>query len=113
MGAALMQAGRPVSFFARSFQKAELNYTVTEKELLGCVEALKHWRCFLEGVSAEQLTVVTAHDPLVHLQTQKDLSRRQARWIEFLQRFTFRWQYRPGRTNVADAISRMPHLGTS
>ena len=57
--------------------------------------------------------MVTDHNPLVHLQTQRDLSRRQARWAEFLQRFTFKWHYRPGRTNVADAISRMPHLDAS
>ena len=37
-----------------------------------------------------------------------NLSRRQARWSEFLQRFNFVWEYRPGRTNVADPLSRNP-----
>ncbi len=30
------------------------------------------------------------------------------RWMEFLSRFHFTWQYRPGRTNVADPLSRDP-----
>ena len=88
IGAVLLQEGRPVGFYARSLDKAEKNYSATERELLGCHDALKHWRCFLEGVPASMLTVVTDHNPLVHLQTQKDLSRRVARWAEFFQRFT-------------------------
>jgi hypothetical protein len=35
------------------------------------------------------------------------LSRRQARWSEFLQRFgNYKWDYCPGKQNVADALSR-------
>jgi hypothetical protein len=35
------------------------------------------------------------------------LSRRQARWSEFLQQFDFEWVYRPGWQNVADPLSRL------
>ena len=51
--------------------------------------------------------MVTDHNPLVFLQTQANLSRRQVRWSEYLQAFRFRWQYRPGRINVADPLSRV------
>ena len=74
------------------------------------LEVLKQWRCYLEGVPKEKFILVTDHHPLTYLQTQQCLSRRQARWSEYLQRFVFKWHYRPGRSNVADAISRMPHL---
>jgi hypothetical protein len=38
---------------------------------------------------------------------QPNLSRRQARWLEFLQRFgKFKRDYCPGEQNVADALSR-------
>ena len=110
IGAVLLQQGRPVAFCARSLQPAELNYHTTDQELLGCIYALQQWRCFLEGVPKDMFTLVTDHNPLVHLQDQPDLSRRQARWSEYMQRFTFTWQYRPGRLNVADAISRLPQL---
>ncbi len=51
---------------------------------------------------------MTDHNPNTHLQTQPNLSRRQARWAEYLQRFQFKWEYRAGRTNIADPLSRHP-----
>jgi len=73
--------------------------------MLGVVHALKVWRCYLEG---SDFTVVTDHCPNTFFDTQVNLSRRQARWSEFLSRFKFDWEYRPGRTNVADPLSRNP-----
>ena len=108
IGAVLLQDHRPVSFVSRKMIPAELNYTTTEQECLAVIHALKVWRCYLEGQPKERLTIITDHNPLVHLPKQPTLSRRMARWSEYLQRFTFQWQYRPGRTNVADPISRRP-----
>lgn len=52
--------------------------------------------------------MITDHCPNTFFQTQPTLSRRQARWSEFPQRFDFQWVYRPGRINVADPLSRNP-----
>ena len=82
---------------------AEHNYTTGEQELFAVVHAMRTWRCYLEGVDS---TMVTDHNPLVFLQTQANLSRRQFSWSEYLQAFRFRWQYRPGRINLADPLSR-------
>jgi hypothetical protein len=103
LGAVVLQDGRPVAFESRKLSPAEQNYTVTEQQMLGVVHALKTWRCYLEG---SDFTVVTDHCPNTFLDTQVNLSRRQARWSEFLSRFKFDWEYRPGRTNVADPLSR-------
>ena len=70
---------------------------------------MKVWRCYLEGLSKDMLTLVTDHCLNVHLQEHRNLSRRQVRWVEYLQRFHFKWSYRPGRLNVADPISRRPY----
>jgi len=105
LGAVLIQEGRPIAFWSRKMVPAERNYHVTEQELLAVIDALKAFRCYVDGVP---FTLVTDHKPNTFLTTQPTLSRRQTRWSEHLQRFNFTWEYRPGRTNVADPLSRNP-----
>ena len=105
LGAVLLQDEHPVAFESRKLSPAEVRYTTTEQEMLAVVHALRTWRCYLEGV---QFTVVTDHNPITFFSTQQTLSRRQARWLETLSSFTFEFKYRPGRTNVADPLSRQP-----
>eukprot|EP00983_Pelagomonas_calceolata_P027488 863143-Pelagomonas_calceolata.AAC.1 len=101
-----MQKQRPLAYESRKLRPAEVNYTTGEQELLAVVHALKIWRCYLE---VPHFTVVTDHNPLVHLPSQPNLSRRQVRWSEYLQRFHFDWVYKPGTGNrAADALSRNP-----
>ena len=90
IGAILTQDGQPVAYESRKLSDAERNYTTTERELLAVMHALKKWRCYLEG---PRFKIVTDHNPLVHLQTQSQLSRRLARWSEYLQGFDFGWAY--------------------
>lgn len=107
-GAVLLQDGHAVAFLSHRFSPAERNYTTTDQEALGVIHALQQWRCYLEG--APDVTVVTDHQPLTYLGSLKAsglLSRRQARWISFLQDQHIRWSYRPGRINVADPLSRI------
>lgn len=97
---------RPVAYDSRSFKGAELNYPVHEKELLAIIRALAKWRTDLLGHSFE---VWTDHRTLEHFQSQRDLSRRQARWMEFLSQYDVTIHYLPGeRNSVADALSRLP-----
>jgi len=107
-GAVLLQEGRVVSYASKKFIAAERNYTTTEQELLGVVHAMKEWRCYLEG--AESVTLVTDHNPLKYLTDKPELTRRLGRWMEFLAPYKFNWEYRKGRDNVADPISRSPML---
>ena len=104
-GAVLVQEGKPLAYFSSKFCPAERNYTTGEQELLGIIKALKEWRCYLEG--CQGLTLVTDHNPLTFFSVQPTLSRRQARWSEFLSRFHFVVKYRPGATNPADPLSRL------
>jgi hypothetical protein len=104
LGAVLLQKGHPVAFESRKLNSTELNYNVTEKEMLAVVHALRVWRCYLEGAD---FAVYTDHVLNTYFQTQPNLSRRQARWSEFLQRFgAFKWKYRKGASNAADALSQ-------
>ena len=104
LGAVLTQEGRAVAYASRKLIAAEANYTVTELELLAVVYALTEWRCFLEGVTFK---IITDHCPNSFFATQPTLNRRQARWSEYLQGFPgLSWEYRPGKTNIADPLSR-------
>ena len=95
----------PVAYESRKMNAAEGNYATHEKELLAVIHALRTWRHYLLGNS---FTVVTDHNSLKYLHTQPNLSRRQARWAEFLAEFEFDFVYRPGKGNVvADALSRL------
>lgn len=108
LGAVLMQDGRPVAFESRKMTETEQRYPTTEQELLAVVHAFEVWRCYLESIRPMKHTVITDHNPNTFFQTKAVLSRRQARWAETLGQYHFEWQYRPGRINVADPLSRHP-----
>ncbi len=109
IGGVLLQKGRPIAFESRKMNPAERNYSAGEQELLAVVHCLRHWRCYLEQCPGG-LTLVTDHKPNTFLPTTELLSRRQARWSELLSRYEFEWQYRPGRINCADPLSRIVYL---
>ena len=96
----------PVAFHSRTFSGAELNYDVHDKELLAIFEAFKVWRHYLEG-SGTPVDVVTDHKNLEYFTTTKVLSRRQARWSEFLSQFNLIIRFRPGRLGTKpDTLTR-------
>ena len=73
------EKARPVAFDSMTFKGPELNYPVHEKELLAIIRALCKWKMDLVG---SKFYVYTDHKTLLNFNTQKDLSRRQARWME-------------------------------
>lgn len=109
LGAVLMQDGRPLAFASRKLNSAERNYNTTEREMLAVVWAVGMWHPYLEYAQQNRdFTVVTDHNPNTFFKSQPILSRRQARWSEYLEQYRFKWQYRPGKNNVADPLSRHP-----
>lgn len=109
IGAVLEQDGRPVAFESRKLTPAERNYTTTEQEMLAVVHALRVWRCYLE--SGKPFLIKTDHKPNTYFDSKPSLSRREARWVEFLAQFTYAWEYKAGKENVvADSLSRL-HAG--
>jgi hypothetical protein len=98
---------RLVAFTLRRLSRTEEKYSTRDKELLAIKHALKEWQHYLQG--GKHFQILTDHELLKHLQSQPTLSRREARWIEFLAEFDMEIRYAPGITNqVADALSRYP-----
>ena len=109
IGAVPMQNSRPVASYSRKMTDPERNYVNHEQELLAAIVALKVFRCYLLG---NHFTLITDNKPNTYLGSQPTLSRRQARWSEYLQRFHFSWVHKPGNFNVADPLSGNPSFKT-
>ena len=98
----------PIAFHSRKFEAPEINYEIHDKELLAIVDSFEQWRHLLEGSTHQ---VIVYNDNLTYFQSARVLSRRQARWAQFLTRFDFLITYRPGvQQGKADALSRRSYL---
>ena len=80
---------QPVSYWARKLNPAERGntYSAYDLEALAVCEAIKHWRCYLDGCS--KFLVVTDHDTLRHVLGQRNnmLNKGQVRYLRDLQPF--------------------------
>jgi len=98
------QTCRPAGFMSKKFTSAQHNYRVFEMETIAILEALLKWEDKLLG---NKIHIVTDHRALEFFKTQRRLSSRQMRWMEYLSRFDFDIQYVKGTSNkVADSLSR-------
>ena len=103
---------RVVAYGSRGLNKAEKNYSTSEKECLAIVHFLAEYRHYLLG---RKVIIETDHAPLGFLHRQQEPKGRLGRWALQLSEFDYEVCYRPGRINKnADAMSRLPvnHAGS-
>ncbi|GFT79327.1 retrovirus-related Pol polyprotein from transposon opus [Trichonephila clavipes] len=106
IGAVLQQNQKPIAFASRTLNKAERNYTVTERECLAVIWALNKLKTYFGPLPVK---VITDHAALTKLTNGKNLSSRMIRWALKLSEFNIEWEHRPGVQNVvADLLSRNP-----
>ena len=109
IGAVLLQLHgdqwRAVSYASRNLSEVERRYAQTEKEALALVWACERFHIYVYG---REFELETDHKPLecIFGKTSKT-SARIERWVLRLQCFNFKVVYRPGKTNIADALSRL------
>ena len=110
IGGVLSQDGHPVEFFSEKLNDVRLRYSTYDKEFYAVIQALRHWRHYL---LSKEFVLFSDHEALKYLHSQQKLSDRHARWVEYLQDYTFVIRHKKGKDNVvADALSRRAHLLT-
>lgn len=108
IGAVLHQGAGPIAFFSRPLAPRHASLAAYERELIGLMQAIRHWRAYLWGLA---FAVRTDHYSLKYLLDQRLSTIPQHRCVSKLMGFDFSVEYRPGRTNVvADALSQREEL---
>ena len=102
---------RPIAFASRTFTDTENNYAQYEKEGLSIIFRLKKFHKFLYG---RKFTIVTDHQPLVHMfgdqkSTRPMASARVTRWHMLLSAYEYQIVDKSGKEHSnTDALSRLP-----
>lgn len=109
LGAVLVQIDnegpRVIAYGNRTLSQCERKYSQTEKEALALVWAIEHFNIFLLG---KEFELITDHKPLEFLFSPRSKPcARVERWVLRLQAYRYKIKYKPGKTNIADPLSRL------
>src|SRR5690348_14918028 len=97
---------RILSYFSRSFNKAERNYSTTERECLAIIASIRHFYTYLH---MKQYEVITDHCPLKYLSRFKTTNSRILRWALLIQGEDMIIKHQSGAVHCeADCFSRLP-----
>ena len=96
-----------VGFLSKTFNEAERNYDIHNRELLAVYRALTHWRHLLLS-SPYEVTVLMDHKNLEYYKEPHHINRRIARYVQHMQDYNFIIKHILGKSNKSDALSRRP-----
>jgi hypothetical protein len=103
-GAVLHQGDGAIAFFGRAVALHHQKLPAYERELIGLVKVVCHWRPYLWG---RAFTVRTDHYSLKFILDQRLSTIPQHTWVSKLFGYDLTVEYRPGKLNgAADALSR-------
>ena len=113
LGAVLLQTqsdgrNKPVAYASRSLTPTERRYSQIEREALGCVWAVEHFRTYLWG---GKFTIQTDHKPLIYMFNPEKATLSPPRIQRLglrLQPYDYKIEHIVGKSNVADSLSRLP-----
>lgn len=89
--------------YSKKLDNTQMNYSVTDKELLAVVKATGFFRRYLIG---RCFKLRTDHKAIKFIKKAKDQNTRLLRWSLKLQEFHYEVEYIEGDKNGADGLSR-------
>lgn len=95
---------RPIQYFSRTFNDTQTRYSTVHKELLTAVWGITWFRSFLLG---RPFYLVVDQKSLIYLLNGKYKDTRVHRWAIELMEYEFQVIHREGKSNCADALSRI------
>jgi hypothetical protein len=111
IGAVLHQRNGAIAFFSRQLALHCTNLVAYERELIGLVQAVRHWRLYLWS---RTFLIRTDHYSLMFLLDRWLSTIPQHLWASKLIGFDFHVEYKRGANNVvADALSHRDIDGTA
>lgn len=86
IGAVLMQDRHRIAYESRKLTQTKCLYSIYDKEMLVIVHALTKFRQYLVG---GKFVVCTDHNSLRYFLEQRDLNKRQQKWVSKVQASDF------------------------
>jgi hypothetical protein len=86
IGEVLSRDNRPVSYFSEKMNDTKKNYSTYVKEFYVVIQSLKKWRHYL---IPKEFVLYSDNQDLQFINRKEKLNQRHAKWVEFMQNFTF------------------------
>src|SRR6267154_614221 len=99
----------PIGFHSQTFNKAEQNYPIYDRELLAIVRGLRNWRHLMRNTT-HPVMVITDHANLQYYREPQKIGPRVNGYIVELADYNIQLVYKPGASNKADELSRRPDM---
>ena len=97
-----------IAYYSNTFTPTEQNYDIYEREFLGVLKALKHFRPHIAATEIP-VTILTNHANLMHWKAMRKVNRCIAWWFAKIQDYNLTIKHIPGKIHTApDMLSRPP-----
>src|SRR5579864_467009 len=102
-----------IGYHSQALTSAEQNYPIYDREYLGVLRGLRHWRHLLINTSpTNPVLVYTDHANLQYYRDPHKIPARVHGWNAELADYNLKIIYKPGTANHADALSRRDRKST-